>query len=49
MWSAYDLYMLKYLDGKNYLLNVSSDILSQSEIIEIIKHIYTSMKLNEIR
>lgn len=46
MWSAYDLYMLKCLDGKNYLLNVSSDILSQSEIIEIIKHIYTSMKLN---
>lgn len=45
MWSAYDLYMLKCLDGKNYLLNVSSDVLSQSEIIEIIKHIYISMKL----
>lgn len=46
MWSAYDLYMLKCLDGKNYLLNVSSDVLGQSEMIEIIKHIYTSMKLN---
>jgi len=46
MWSAYDLYMLKCLDGKNYLLNVNSDVLGQSETIEIIKHIYTSMKPN---
>lgn len=46
MWSAYDLYMLKCLDGKNYLFKVSSDVLGQSEMIEMIKHIYTSMKLN---
>lgn len=46
MWSAYDLYMLKCLDGKNYLFMVSSDVLGQSEMIEMIKHIYTSMKLN---
>ena len=39
MWSAYDLYMLKCLDGKNYLFKVSSDVLGQSEMIEIIKHI----------
>lgn len=46
MWSAYDLYMLKCLDGKNYLFKVSSDVLGKSEMIEMIKHIYTSMKLN---
>lgn len=46
MWSAYDLYMLKCLDGKNYLFKVSSDVLGLSEMIEMIKHIYTSMKLN---
>ena len=44
MWSAYELYMLKRLEGKNYLIKVSSDILGQSEIIEITKHIYSSIK-----
>lgn len=46
MWSAYDLYMLKRLDGNNYLIKVNSDVLGQSKMIEMIKHIYTSMKLN---
>lgn len=46
MWSAYDLYMLKRLDGRNYLIKVSSDVLGQLEMIEMIKHIYSSMKLN---
>lgn len=48
MWAAYDLYMLKCLNGKNFLIKVSSDVLSQSEMIETIKHIYSSMKLNEL-
>ncbi len=43
MWSAYDLYMLKKIEGTNYLINVNSDHLSKSEMIEIINHIYTSM------
>lgn len=44
MWSAYDLYMLKRLDGSNYLVKVSSDVIGQSEMIDMIKHIYLSMK-----
>lgn len=48
LWSAYDLYMLKRLKERNYLIKVSSDVIGQSEMIEMIKHIYTSMKLNEI-
>lgn len=48
MWSAYDLYMLKRLKKRNYLIKVSSDVIGQSEMIEMIKHIYTSMKLNEM-
>lgn len=44
LWSAYELYMLKRLEGKNYLIRVSSDVLDQSEIIEITKHIYSSIK-----
>ncbi len=47
MWSAYDLYMLKRLDGKNYLIHESSDIYGQSKMIEMINHIYSSMKKNE--
>lgn len=43
MWSAYDLYMLKKIVGTNYLINVNSDHLSKSEMIEIINHIYISM------
>lgn len=43
MWSAYDLYMLKKIEGTNYLINVNSDHLSKSEMIEIINHIYNSM------
>ena len=43
MWSAYDLYMLKKIEGTNYLINVNSDHLSKSEMIEFINHIYTSM------
>ena len=44
MWSAYDLYMLKRLEGRNYLIKVSSDVFGQSEVVEIIKHIYSSIK-----
>lgn len=43
MWSAYDLYMLKKIVGTNHLINVNSDHLSKSEMIEIINHIYTSI------
>lgn len=43
MWSAYDLYMLKKMAGGNYLIKVSSDHLNCSEMIEIIKRIYSSM------
>ena len=44
MWSAYDLYMLKRIEGNNYLIKVSSDVLGQSEMTEMIKHIYKSMQ-----
>lgn len=47
MWSAYDLYMLKKFEGKNYLIKVSSDVLGQSEMIDMINHIYSSMKLKD--
>ena len=47
MWSAYDLYMLKRMDGSNYLIKVSSDVLGQSEMIDMIKHIYLSMRLKD--
>lgn len=47
MWSAYDLYMLKRMDGSNYLVKVSSDVLGQSEMIDMINHIYLSMKLKD--
>ena len=43
MWYAYDLYMLKKIMGTNYLINVNSDRLNKSEMIEIINHIYTSI------
>lgn len=44
MWSAYDLYMLKKVEGENYIIEASSDVLGRSEMIEMIKHIYSSMK-----
>lgn len=47
MWSAYELYMLKRLEGKNYLITVSSDVIGQAEMINMIKHIYSSIKLKD--
>lgn len=44
MWSAYDLYMFKRLDGNNYLIKVSSDIISQSRMIDMISRIYLSLE-----
>ena len=44
MWSAYELCMLKKMAGMSYLIKVSSDRLGQSEMIEIIEHIYSSME-----
>lgn len=46
MWSAYELYMLKRLNGKNYIIQVSSDKIGQSEMVKMIKHIQSSMKQN---
>ena len=43
-WSGYDLYMLKHVNGVSYLINAQSDIFSQSEMIELIKHVYSSVK-----
>ena len=48
MWSAYDLYMLKRLEGKKYVVQVSSDVFRKSNMIEMIKHIYSSMKSNKV-
>lgn len=48
MWSAYELYMLKRLGGSNYLIEVSSDVLPQSEMIDIINHIYSSIRLKDV-
>lgn len=44
MWSAYELYMLKRMKGRNYIIQVSSDKFGQSEMVEMIKHIHSSMK-----
>lgn len=44
MWSFYDLYMLKLLDGKKYIIQVGSDIIEKKELINIAKHVYSSMK-----
>lgn len=44
MWSSYDLFMLKKIDGSNYLIEINSPVLGQSEMIDMIKHIYSSMK-----
>lgn len=46
MWSAYELYMLKRLNGKYYIIQVSSDKIGQSEIVKMIEHIQASMKQN---
>ncbi len=48
MWIAYELHMLKKEEGKNYIISVSSDILGQSELIDIIKYIYSSLIHNKI-
>lgn len=44
MWSAYDLYMLKQIEGNRYIIQVSSDKIWQNELIDIAKHVYLSMK-----
>lgn len=48
MWSAYDLYMLKKVEGKNYIIEASSDVFGQLEMVKMIKHIYSSMKPNQV-
>lgn len=48
MWSAYDLYMLKKTEDKNYLIHVSSDVLSRSVMRKIIQHVYSSIKTIEV-
>lgn len=48
MWSAYDLYMFKRLDGRNYLVNASSDIISQSRMVDMIRKIYLSLERPQI-
>lgn len=44
MWSAYDLYMLKQIEGNRYIIQLSSDIIGRNELIDIVKHVYSSMK-----
>ena len=44
LWSAYDLYMLKKNNGNNYIIKVSSDLLDKSDMINMVDHIYASMK-----
>ena len=45
MWIAYELYMLKKFADRNYLIKVCSDHFTQSKIIEMAKHIHSSMTL----
>ncbi len=47
MWCAYDLYMLKNMEGERYIVKVGSDVIGESELIEMITHIYSSMKSNK--
>lgn len=49
MWVAYELYMLREEKGKNYIISVSSDKLGRSELIDIIKHIYSSFIHNNYK
>lgn len=44
MWSAYDLYMLKQIEGNRYIIHVSSDIIEKNELIDIAKYVHSSMK-----
>ena len=40
--------MLKRIKDVSYLINVQSDKLSQAELIEMIEHIYSSMKQGQM-
>lgn len=44
MWSAHDFYMLKTINNDNYIIKVCSDHIKSSDMEQMIKHIYKSMK-----
>ena len=46
MWCAYQLYMTKKLDGKDYVVYVSSDMLSKNKLVSIIEHVQRSLKFH---
>lgn len=43
MWCAYQLYMTKKLDEGQYVISVSSDVLSKDKLIEILEHVQRSL------
>ena len=43
MWCAYQLYMTKKADGNQYVISVSSDVLSKDRLIAIMKHVQSSL------
>ena len=46
MWCAYQLYMTKKLDGKDYVVYVSSDMLSKNKLVSIIERVQRSLKFH---
>ena len=43
MWCAYQLYMKKELDGNQYAISVSSDVLGKGVLIAMIEHVQRSL------
>lgn len=43
MWCAYQLYMTKKVDGNQYIISVSSDVLSKDRLIAIMEHVQRSL------
>ena len=43
-WTAYELYMSKQIEGKKFVVKVSSDVLSKDYMLTLVKHIQASLK-----
>lgn len=44
IWSATELYLMKSVDDHNYIIILSSDIIGQSKLISMIRHIQQSLR-----
>lgn len=44
IWSANELYIMKTIENHNYIIILSSDIIGQSKLVSIIRHIQQSLR-----